>query len=102
MDESWRDRLGAALERAQLSKRGVSLKAGLGPGYLHSILQEGKDPTLDNLLAVCAAIGVSASWVVFGVNMESPEVEELARIWSRATPEQREGIRLILQAHKAA
>lgn len=100
MEDGWRDRLTKALEEAGLSKRRASLAAGLGPGYLHSILSEGKDPTLENLLKVCAVVKASSSWVIFGYDLASPEVEELVQLWQAANAETRDGIRRILLAHK--
>lgn len=64
--EDWRQRLSAAIESSGKSKRSISQTSGNGPGYLHSILSEGKDPTITKLLAVCDAIPVSALLILFG------------------------------------
>lgn len=57
-DRLWRSRLAEAVEKSGRSKRDVSSSAGLGSGYVHSILSEGKDPTVSNMLRICAALGV--------------------------------------------
>ena len=101
MRETWRDRLTKALADKGKSKREVSLAAGLGSGYVHSILADGKDPTVDNLLKVCAAVDVSPIWVIFGLPV-SRDADDLLRLWELAGPETRQGILSILRAHKAA
>jgi len=74
--DAWRDRLRAVVEDRGLSKRGISLRAGLGQGYLHSILTEGKDPTIQNLTDVCAAIPVSMAYILYGFDV-TPEDEAI-------------------------
>jgi transcriptional regulator with XRE-family HTH domain len=101
MNETWRDRLSAALAAEGKSKREVSLAADLGPGYVHSILSEGKDPTVDNLLKVCQAVGVSPLKVIFGLEV-SKDAADLLSLWASAQPETRQGILAILRSHKAA
>ena len=76
IDSGWRDRLQAALDKKGKSAREISLKAGKGPGYLHSILKEGKDPTVESMGAVCDALEVSVAWILLGVDM-SRETEEI-------------------------
>lgn len=94
-DNDWRARLTTALEKSGKTKRAVSLEAGRGPGYLHSILAEGKDPTVDNLIQVCQALGVSLSYVLYGVDL-SPETEEVLSLLERH-PAARAGILQILR-----
>lgn len=101
MRETWRDRLQAALDQKGKSKREVSLAAGLGKGYVHGILSEGKDPTIDNLLKVCEALEVEPIWVIFGVPI-SEDADDLLQMWQFAAPEARQGILSILRSHKAA
>lgn len=101
MKQDWRQRLEKGLKDKRLSKRGVSLSAGMGEGYVHSILKDGKDPTVDSFLKVCAASGLSPAYVLLGYDL-TPEVEELLALWSAASPATRDGILQILAAHKAA
>lgn len=56
--------------------RDVSLKAGCAAGYVQSLLTEGKDPTIDRLIRVCNALGVSLSWLIYGVEL-TPAREEI-------------------------
>lgn len=74
--DTWRERLEAALKEKKLSKRAASLRAGKGDGYVHSILAEGKDPTIDNLKDVCDAVGVSMAFILHGFDM-TPEDERI-------------------------
>lgn len=62
----WRGRLSDAIAESRLSMRGTSKLANLGPGYVHSILIEGKEPTLSKFLAVCAAIDADPADIING------------------------------------
>lgn len=75
---TWRERLDAAIEKSGKSARAVSIESGNGPGYVHSILREGKDPSVDNLESVCNAVPTSLIFVLFGFDVE-PEDEEIIR-----------------------
>jgi len=75
----WRDRLAQAIKTSGKSKRAVSLESGNGPGYVHSIISEGKDPTISNLIAVCDAVPVSIISILHGTDI-SAEDAELLRI----------------------
>jgi ribonucleoside-diphosphate reductase alpha chain len=87
----WKNRLAAGIREKGKSEREVSLAAGRGPGYVHSILKENKDPTIDNLIEVCRAAELSLIWVLFGVEM-SRETEEIVQALEDASPEQRKGL----------
>lgn len=95
-EQAWRERLKAAVEDSGKSKRKISLEAGLGPGYVHSILSEGKDPTIDNLLAICREIGVSLSFIVYGMKV-GPAEEELMALVQAAPEEDRQALLQILR-----
>lgn len=95
MQTDWRERLEDAMGKTGRSKREISLAAGKGPGYVHSILKEGKDPTIDNLIAICAALGVSLSKILYGIEM-SPETEEILSL-IEDNPKRRDGILQILR-----
>ena len=83
--DGWKDRLATAIVESGRSDRDISLsakppgKAQLGPGYVHSILKEGKDPTVGNLQAICEALGVSIYRILGGFDM-TPETERLLRL----------------------
>lgn len=98
VDDAWRKRLADAIAAKKMSKRSVSLDAGLGPGYVHSILSEGKDPSVANLEAVCKIVGVSLQYVLYGYDI-SPETERLLRLMEE-NPDSRDGILRILEARK--
>lgn len=68
--DGWKRRLAEGLEAKGKSKREVSLASGNGPGYVHSLLVEGKDPTIAKLIAVCEAADLSVIHVLFGVEMD--------------------------------
>jgi transcriptional regulator with XRE-family HTH domain len=73
---TWRDRLAAAIEERGETMRSVSLKAKLGANYVHGVLKDGKDPTVEKLLAICQALNVSPAYVLIGETVP-PEIEAL-------------------------
>jgi hypothetical protein len=101
MSEDWKTRLAAAIEADKdLSPRGVSLAAGMGAGYIHSILSEGKDPTIGHLMRVCDVVGVSLYYILYGVEMDQ-EFEEIIRLLNSSSKATREGLLQILRASQA-
>lgn len=100
MNEPWRIRLASAIEERGTTMRAVSVAAGLNPGYVHSILYGGREPTLDRLLAVCQALGVSLSFLIYGSNT-SPAAEEVLGLLEQY-PEARDAVLAVLKARKGA
>ncbi len=98
-NDDWRCRLAEAIKKSGKSERAVSLAAGKGPGYVHSILKEGKDPTLDNLIAICGIVGVSLPYIVYGYNISS-EAEEILSLIEKS-PQARDGILKILKSSQS-
>lgn len=92
---AWRHRLRETLTAKSLSKREVSLAAGAGAGYLHGILDEGKDPTIQKLAAVCSAIPVSLTYILYGFEI-SPEDEAILSAMHDA-PEKRDAVLTLLR-----
>lgn len=90
----WRARLRQALENSGRSMRAVSLAAKRGPGYLFSILDEGKDPTVDNLVAICEVLNVSVTKILLGTDV-SPEDEKI--LSQLGNPERRRKLLEFLQ-----
>lgn len=91
----WRSRLIEAIETSDRSMRQVSLAAKKGPGYLHSILKGGKDPTIDNLIDVCATLNISVTKILYGIEI-SRETEELLSLIEE-NPASRNGVLQILR-----
>jgi hypothetical protein len=84
----WRERLARAAEKSGRSLRDISLKAGMGAGYLHGILVEEKDPTIGNMLKIADQIGVSLSHIIYGIELGADE-ERLLRFYAQMTPRQK-------------
>lgn len=97
--EGWKIRLRDIAEGSGLSMRAISLAAGKSPGYMHSILTEGKDPTIDNLVRVCDVLHVSLSYVLYGVEITADAEEILARL--QHNPQLHDAILQILRAQAA-
>lgn len=98
-DQPWRERLVAVLAEKDLSKRSVSLAAGLGPGAIHSWLSEGKEPSVENLTAVCRVMGVSLTYMLSGVKMD-PRTEEALSLLE-GNPDALDGILSLLRSKRA-
>lgn len=75
--------------------RAVSLAAGCGPGYVHSILSEGKDPTVEKLMAVCEVIPVSFAHIIYGFEITQEDADLLAAM--KRAPEAREAVLTLLR-----
>lgn len=75
-DEAWRTRLEAAVEKDGRALREISIGAGLSHGYLHGILRDNKEPTLDRFIKVCDEIDVSLSYILLGANI-SKDTEQI-------------------------
>jgi transcriptional regulator with XRE-family HTH domain len=73
---TWRDRLLAEIDKRETSQRSISIAANLSPGAVNSWLRDGKDPSVDHLIAVCGALGVSLSYLIYGLKID-PQTEEL-------------------------
>ncbi|MEY1555300.1 helix-turn-helix domain-containing protein [Yoonia sp. R2331] len=68
-DDLWRGRLEAAVERDGRSMRDISLAARLSHGYLHGILRDNKEPTLDRFIRICKELDVSLSYALLGAEI---------------------------------
>lgn len=79
-----------------MTPRSVSLAAGKAPGYVHSLLVEGKDPSVDNLTKVCEVVGVTLPYVLYGYQM-SPATERLLLL-IESRPDLRDGVLKILES----
>ena len=97
--DMWRERLALAMKERKLSMRDVSVKSGKGEGYLHSVLKDGKDPGIDNLITVCAVVGVSLPYILYGYDM-SPATERIVRLLEE-NPAARDGVLQILTGQKS-
>lgn len=89
-----RQRLEGAVQQSGRSMRSISLDAGVGPGYLHSILVEGKEPRLLRLARVCDVMNVSLLNILYGVDI-SPETTDIIQRLER-NPSKRDGILALL------
>jgi transcriptional regulator with XRE-family HTH domain len=91
----WRQRLRAAIDRDGRSMRDVSLAAGLSHGYVHGILQDDKEPTLDRFLKVCETLGVSATHILVGSEV-TPATERIVEALEKE-PAMRDAILALLR-----
>lgn len=79
-DDSWRTRLEEVLEKDKRSMREVSIAAGLSPGYLHGILRDDKEPTLDRFIKICRELNVSLAYMLMGLNITAATEDLIVRM----------------------
>jgi transcriptional regulator with XRE-family HTH domain len=91
MTTLWRDRLRMTLDDSGKSMRAVSLAAGLSENYLHSVLGEGKEPSIDRLMKIADTLNISLSWLLYGIEI-GPQEERLLRLYARLPEQQRRAI----------
>ncbi|MCZ2203699.1 XRE family transcriptional regulator [Bartonella sp. A05] len=94
--DGWRQRLNEALEKSGRSKRSISLAAGKGAGYLHSILAEGKEPTIESLSKICHTINISMNYILYG-HTASLEDQEFIDLIAKLSSEERQAILTLLR-----
>ena len=90
-EAGWRARLHAAVKASGHSMRAISLEAGLSKHYLHSILVDGKEPTVASVIALAEVLGVSAGELIDGRRM-SPETQRLLDVWDGLPKERRRAL----------
>ena len=79
MLEGWLKRIDEAIKADGRKPRTISKAAGFGPNYVGEMFTKGKVPGIDRLLALCAELNVSATYVLTGSDV-SPESEEVLSI----------------------
>lgn len=79
-----------------MSMRAASLAAGMGPGYVHSIIKEGKDPGVESLLKVCDTLGITLSWLLYGFDID-PTSEKILQIVQGSDERQKAAVLTILE-----
>lgn len=63
-ETAWRTILLDALEARGETMRSASLKAGFGANYLHGVLKDGKDATVERLLQICKAFQIDPAALI--------------------------------------
>lgn len=79
-DSDWRGRLREKISGSGQSMRSISLRAGFAPGYVHSILVDEKEPSVESLTKVSQAIGVSPVYIICGMDISERELELVRRL----------------------
>lgn len=86
-DESWRARLQALVDASGRSMRSISIGAGLGAGYLHSVLKDGTDPSLRALSLIMRELESPVA-LLFEAQDTTQERSRLLNIARTLTPAQ--------------
>jgi transcriptional regulator with XRE-family HTH domain len=85
--DAWRTRIEEAVREDGRSLRDISLAAGLSHGYLHGILRDGKEPTLDRFTKICKTLNVSLAYALMGIDVSDSHmalIQEIERGGPRA------------------
>jgi transcriptional regulator with XRE-family HTH domain len=90
-NNSWRERLQAAVDASGRSMREISMSSGMSENYLRTILANDREPGIDNLIAICQTLGVSSGYIILGYEV-SGEAEALLRDFIKLSPRQRRAI----------
>lgn len=95
--DTWQQRLDAEIKAQKKSHRAVSIAAKLGPGVVNSWINdnEGKEPRIENLLAVCEVLNVSIQRILYGYEI-SADTEEILRLLEK-NPARRQAILQLLK-----
>ncbi|MEP1637298.1 hypothetical protein [Ascidiaceihabitans sp.] len=90
-----RNRLAEELERVNIKMRPASINAGLGGGYLSSVISDGVEPSVEKLARICNANGLSFPYVVLGLKMTTDQQRLLTLIGEN--PDRAEHIASLLE-----
>lgn len=98
--DSWYTRLLAVIEADGRSLREISIAAGLGQNFISQMIRKGDKypgPAVESVRRICEALNVSAAYIFTGSKM-TPEVEELVRLFSRCSEEQKTSLIQMLRS----
>lgn len=100
-DDEWRERLREAVDASGRSMRNISLKAGLSEGYVHSILGEGNDAKIANLIKICDELGVSITQIMYGFEMTA-DAAEMLRVYANLSEGSKAAVLLLAKQAAAS
>ena len=92
------NRLQLARERADYTQERLSELIGVTPNHLSAIERGASGISLEALQKICAVLGISADFVLFGEENREDESLALAKQLSRVPSNQRAGVRKVLSA----
>lgn len=98
--EAWQLRLEQAIDAAKAdgrikSKRQLSRNAGLSENWVSQMINEGKMPRTDNFRRLCAALGVSTTYIMKGADL-TKETEDLIEKLRLLDPGQQESVERVV------
>lgn len=99
--DEWRLRLAAKIKQSDKSLRAISLAIGKSEGYVHSVLKGHRSPRAEVLAQICAAVGTSVSYVLYGFDI-SAEEEEFLSLFSAASKPERDAVLTLLRSRTSS
>lgn len=99
----WLTRIKAKIKADGRSYRSISKAAGLGDNFVSEMILEGKEkePGVLKLLALCAELGTSATYILTGVELGPDDEEMLGLLAGMAEPEKTTFLNLARQLRAA-
>lgn len=99
--DEWRQRLAAKINESDKSFRSISLAIGKSEGYVHSILRGHRNPRAQVLAQICAFVGTSVSYVLYGFDITAEE-EEFLTLFSAASKPERDAVLTLLRSRTSS
>ena len=100
-NNDWRVRLAQKIEESGKSMRAISIAIGRGEGYVFTIMKDRKNPTAETLAEICTEVGTTLSFILYGFDI-SAEDEEFIKLFSQASPAERDVILALLRSKNNA
>ena len=100
-NNDWRVRLAQKIEESGKSMRAISIAIGRTPGYVFTIMKDRKNPTAETLAEICTEVGTTLSFILYGFDI-SAEDEEFIKLFSQASPAERDVILALLRSKNNA
>lgn len=97
MSEEWRKRLLAAIDATGRSDRQISLAARLGVNAVNELRTTPKTPSVDKVIKIADAVGVSLSYVFLGLET-TQETEQFLKLLASAPASKRQAVQELLRA----
>lgn len=88
-------------EKANISPRQLALSSGLAPSYIHDLINNKSNPTIEKLSKICAALNITLVGFLQDVEavdpvVVTPELSDLVDNLRRLTPEQQQNLNFFL------
>lgn len=95
-----RARLKHAVQESGLSQNEISLRSGNSVSYVSGVLNQGRDPQMSKIAAVCEILSVSPIWLLYGFDVPDGADEIFQLVADH--PDQVESVASLLRAQSSS